>query len=366
MVADPGLPAQIAARLADGELAEALSATVTPRPRWQVEVVIEALPLDEQGTVPIAKLGAERRSREGWDVVVYLTDLPRRSGTQPVMADLSISHAAALISLPAVGWLRPRHHVRETIVYLVRRLAQACGTVPAARGRALPRRPTEWASPVREITSAQPGIDLSLALVGWRGHARLLFGMVRDNRPWQLVPHLASATAAAAATAAFGIFYNSIWNMAEALSPWRLALITSVAISAMAGWLLVYNHLWDPSAGHSSPVEAVLYNLSTIATLLLGVACMYGILYVLALAAALTVIGAGYLHATLGRPVGIQTYATIVWLASSMGIVAGALGSSLDSEEAVRQATYSRRERERQATSAARLADAPSKLPPAR
>jgi|AmaraimetP72IA01_FD_contig_51_3234917_length_584_multi_3_in_0_out_0_2 hypothetical protein len=35
-----------------------------------------------------------------WDAVVYLTDLPRRSGTQPVMADLSISHAAALISLP--------------------------------------------------------------------------------------------------------------------------------------------------------------------------------------------------------------------------------------------------------------------------
>jgi hypothetical protein len=86
-------------------------------------------------------------------------------------------------------------------------------------------------------------------------------------------------------------------------------------------------------------------------------------LYVLALAAALAVIDAGYLHARLGQPVGIATYATIVWLASSMGIVAGALGSSLDSEEAVRQATYSRRERERQAASAASRAGATVTLP---
>jgi hypothetical protein len=38
-----------------------------------------------------------------------------------------------------------------------------------------------------------------------------------------------------------------------------------------------------------------------------------------------------------------------VWLTSSVGIVAGALGSSLESEEAVRRATYSARERDRRA-----------------
>jgi hypothetical protein len=79
-----------------------------------------------------------------------------------------------------------------------------------------------------------------------------------------------------------------------------------------------YNHLWDSPAGPRTLAEAVLYNISTVATLGLGVACMYGILYVLALAAALAVIDAGYLHARLAQPVGITTYATIVWLASSM------------------------------------------------
>ncbi len=61
---------------------------------------------------------------EAWDVVVYLTDLPRRSGTQPVVADFSMTHAVALISLPAVGWVRLRRCVRDVVVYLLRRMAE--------------------------------------------------------------------------------------------------------------------------------------------------------------------------------------------------------------------------------------------------
>ncbi|HEY1914170.1 MAG TPA: hypothetical protein VGH27_01215 [Streptosporangiaceae bacterium] len=341
VLADPGLPTEIATALAEGELAEALTAKLSGPARWRVEVVPETLPLDEQASVPMAALGARGRDAAGWDITLYLTDLPRRTGTQPVVADLSTRHAAALISLPAVGWLRPRQQVRDTMVYLVGRLNEEQGP--------LPRRVTEWSSIVRETRSHDPDVDLSLALVGWRGQARLLAGMVRDNRPWQLVPHLASATAAAAAAAAFGIFYSSILGMAEALPAWRLALIMVAAMAMLAGWLLVYNHMWEPPAGHRTPAEAMIYNASTAVTLMVGVACMYGILYAISLAAALLVLDDGYLSSQLGRPVGFGDYATLVWLASSIGVAAGALGSSLDSEEAVLKAAYSRREQERRA-----------------
>jgi hypothetical protein len=172
--------------------------------------------------------------------------------------------------------------------------------------------------------------------------------MVRDNRPWVLVPHLASATAAAAAAAAAGIFYNSIWGMAVALPAWRLTLIMVASITVMALWLLIYNHLWERPDDHHTPAEVVIYNLSTAVTLLLGVACMYGLLYVAALAVSALVIDPGYLQSQLHHRVGFGDYAALAWLASSIGVVAGALGSSLDSEEAVRKAAYGRRERERQ------------------
>jgi hypothetical protein len=346
VVADPGLPSEVAVALAAKGLAEHLAAAIGPGPRWVVETVSAVLPLNEDGIVPLAELADIRRRRQGWDVVVYLTDLPRRSGTQPVVADLSTTHAAALISLPAVGWVRLRRCVRDVVVYLLRRLA-GC---PA---EAAPRQVLSWlfgdlGLMVRENVSSHPDVDFTLTLNGWHGRARLLFGMVRDNRPWLLVPHLSRATAAAGAAAAAGIFYDSIWGMAEALPVWRLTLIMVASITIMAVWLLIYNHLWERPDDHHSPAEAVIYNLSTAVTLLLGVACMYGLLYLSALAVSALIIGPGYLQSQLHHRIGVGDYAAVVWLASSIGVVAGALGSSLDSEEAVRKAAYSRRERERQ------------------
>ena len=62
---------------------------------------------------------------------------------------------------------------------------------------------------------------------------------------------------------------------------------------------------------------------------------------------ALTLIDPDYFATILHRPASFPDYLKLVWLGSSVGIVAGALGSSLESEEAVRDATYGRRERER-------------------
>lgn len=167
--------------------------------------------------------------------------------------------------------------------------------------------------------SGEEDIDTSLVLRGWRGRARLLCGMVRANRPWRLVPHLASATAAAAATAAFGVFYSSIWKMADTLSPARMLLIAVLAIATMVAWLLLYNRLWDSPHGDRVPQDTVLYNASTLATLAMGVACTYVLLYGLTLVAALVVIDVGYLGTQLGHPAGIGDYAALAWLACSWG-----------------------------------------------
>lgn len=182
-----------------------------------------------------------------------------------------------------------------------------------------------------------------------RGRLRLLAGMVRDNRPWRLVPNLAGATAAAAGTAAYGLVTSSFWHMADFLSPTRLAVISLAALAAMTIWLVAYNHLWDRPSDLGEREKAVLYNLSTLLTVLIGVAIMYALLFGVTLLAAGALIDSDYFGRELRHPVSILDYARLVWLTSSVGIVAGALGSSLESEESVRRATYSGREAERHA-----------------
>jgi hypothetical protein len=342
--ADPGVPTRLAHELA-AALPPLLSHKVSGNVDWRVQVRSDELILDDQGRIPIERRARERMPAEGWDIMVCLTDLPRRNGTQPILADIRVTDGMAVASVPAIGWIRLRPHARDTVVHIIGLIArEKLGTGPTTRAHHhVRRRPTERISPVRQVPST--GSTVHLALSGLRGRARLLCGMVRDNRPWRLVPSLSKAIAAAVATAMFEIFYPTIWLMADALPPLRLGLICLVAILAMVVWLIADNQLWEHN--RSAREEAILYNLATVITLFLGVACMYLVLFTVIWLAANVVISAQYLSLVLQHPSTAANYLNLVWLASSVGIVAGAVGSSLESRQAVLRATYSRREQER-------------------
>ncbi|HVV13653.1 hypothetical protein [Amycolatopsis sp.] len=339
LLADPGLPAEVTRGLVD-DLPGALRAQVSDSVDWAVELRCRPLVLDDDGTIPIAELADEELPRRGWDLLICVTDLPRLVGDRPVIAALSKAHRVALASLPAVAGVRLRTRLRDILVQLAAELGE--GTV------AVPRR-KKPATALRRLENPADGIDTSLTLPGLRGQLMLLFGMVRDNRPWRLVPSLSRALAAATGMAAFGVFYSSIWSMADALSPVRLAVINLFAVAVMVLWLTAYNGLWEHGRGRDTRKQAVLYNAAGITTLTFGVVCMYALLFVVTLAGALIVISGGYLAKTLGHEASIGVYLHLAWLASSMGTVAGALGSSLESEDAVRRAAFSKRERERRA-----------------
>jgi hypothetical protein len=270
-------------------------------------------------------------------MLICLTDLPRHSGRHPVVADVNIRQGISLVSLPAIGWLRPRRHVRDVVVHLVALIAAETLELATGHGHhhQLLHRTAAQVSPVRQIPSQHHDTDLHLVLTGTRGRARLLFGMVRDNRPWWLVPSLSKAFAAATAVGAFGIFYPTIWRMADALSAARLTLVSVFAVGLMVGWLVVYNRLWQRFPGGRDPGQAVLYNVATVLTLTLGVTCLYLLLFAVTLLGAAAAISVDYLESQLRHPARLGDYFTLVWLASSMGTVAGALGSSLETEDAV-------------------------------
>lgn len=348
MLADKGLPEQVMASIAD-DLPGILAARVSGETRWLVEHRVEQLPLDEDGGIPMRALSQQHRRDRGWDLLVLVTDLPRRAGTTPVVAAVDVEHGVAMISLPALGAVLVRSRARALLIRVVRQLvSRRLGIDGDHGGRGAMPRLREALAPTERISGGHTSAETHLALVGLRGRVRLLAGMVRNNRPWLLVPHLAGATAAAAGAAAYGIITSSFWELADALSPLRLAAITVVTVLIMTVWLMVYNHLWDRPSEAADRRTALMYNVSTATTLAVGVACMYVILFVVALLAAVVLIDSGHLAQALGHPVGVGSYLKLVWLGGSVGIVAGALGSSLEDEEAVRKATYSRREQERQ------------------
>ncbi|MGV0741547.1 hypothetical protein [Mycolicibacterium sp. XJ870] len=327
LVADPGLSTKVVEPLA-ADLPGAFTTEISDKVHWEVEVCSHALPLNDEGNIEVSRHSGTLKSRYGWDVVVCLTELTRRSGKTLVISEANAAEGTALISLPALGPIRLRHHVARALVHVIDTLA------------------------AEEIHGAG-ATNAAVELTRVRGRLRLLLGMVRVNRPWRLLLSLSSAIAAGIAAAAFGIFYSSIWNMADAMSPARLAAVGVVAVVAMMLWLTLYNGLWERPRDLDQRKNAALYNSATVLTLAAGVASMYLVLFTVVMLGALIIIPPDYLASTLEHPASWRDYAELAWLASSLGTFAGALGSSFESDYAVRNATYGKREQERHARAAA-------------
>lgn len=350
VVADPGLSTKLVEPLIatlPGKLAREVSDSVS----WKLSLYSHALPLEDDGTIDIAGHSDALKARNGWDLVICVTELTRRLDKTLVVCDADISAGAALVSLPALGPIRLRHHVEAVIVHAVGELtAHVLPAGSPANARTAPRPLTDSLKPTRrEVTDGPDGTNALTALTRMRGRLRLLLGMVRVNRPWRLLPSLSSAIAAGVAAAAFGIFYSSIWNMADSMSTTRLAGVSVGAVLAMMLWLMSYNRLWERPRDLDHRKNAVLYNSATVLTLAVGIAFMYVVLFGVVFVGALTVIPPSYLEAMLDHPVTWRDYAELAWLSSSLGTFAGALGSSFESDYAVRNATYGKREQERHA-----------------
>ena len=344
LLADPDLPAELAERLA-GELPEVLAERLGDQVPWQVQVECERFDLtDEERILAVAR---ESRAREGWDLVVCLTDLPRRSGLRPILAEASLTDRVALASLPALGARRLYRRVRELVVSLVEELDQGCLAPPhGGRERPSARRPRLVAS-VRRVVTADTGANVRFLLPGVCGQVRLLAGMVRANRPWRLITGLSGSLAAALAAGAFAVVTSDIWRLADSLGPLRLAVATVFSIGAMVAWLVIDHELWERPGGRVARDRARLFNTATVLTVVLGVGCLYVALLVATLAAAWFLVTGELLGQTLQHPVGWPEYLTIAWLASSIATVGGALGSGLESDQSVRAAAYGYRQVER-------------------
>ena len=89
-----------------------------------------------------------------------------------------------------------------------------------------------------------------------------------------------------------------------------------------------------------------LYNTSTLVTLTVGVLICYLALYVVNLVWALFVLDPAVMGGYLDASLGYGDLFVLAWFVASAATVGGGLGTGLEADEAIRAATYSKREEE--------------------
>lgn len=317
-MADPASPTDITRRMTDlAPFADAGGGA------WNVEFVSEPFTLgSEEVDIALARLQARAEAHQ-WDVVIGVTELPLRNDDgRYLLAALDTRRHSAVLSLPALGGYRVRSRARRTVRGLVSGMAESAS--PREQRVSLPER---------------------------SGRGRVLLGMVLANRPWLLAAGLKSALVAALATGAVATIEPTVWTLAASLSGWRLGAATIASIAIVIAWIVIDGELWDrPTDGSAAARErSRLYNASTLLTLTVGVAICYLALYTVNLAWALFVLDPEVMSRSLQTPAGYGELLVLTWFVASAATIGGALGTGLESDEAIRAATYSKREEDRRA-----------------
>ncbi|MUL41287.1 hypothetical protein FZ103_08865 [Streptomonospora sp. PA3] len=347
VVADPvAAPAQVSEQLAR-DLPDLLAEHVDADRRWRADVRREQLPPSDEAHTAMMDVADARMRRHGWDFAVCVTDVVLRTAGHPIVADANRSRRIVVVSLPAFGGMALRRSVRAVVAQLIADMVNPAARVQLpgrpARGRRLP----VLARRFQRVAPEQPGIDTRI--LASRGRLRLLVGMVRDNRPWRLVFGLTGPLVGAFAFSAFYTINTTVWRLATTMGALRLLAAVLGSMAVMVLWLIVYHGLWEPSRGRppGERDQAALFNASTLLTLGIGVGCMFGGLYGVNLAAASVLLAPEVLGRHVEAGVDAGDYLAVALLVTAAGTVAGAIGSGFETEDSVREAAFSYRERAR-------------------
>lgn len=151
------------------------------------------------------------------------------------------------------------------------------------------------------------------------------------------------------AFSAFHLINTTLWELALTMSVWQRVATVIASITVMLTWLIVYHHLWERKT-HLPPQERELtglFNASTVITLTIGLGFGYLALFALNLIATFLVFTPEVFRQYAGPEPGLAEHLIVALITTAAATVAGAIGSGFESEQSVREAAYSFRERER-------------------
>jgi hypothetical protein len=216
--------------------------------------------------------------------------------------------------------------------------------LPASDGQASNPHLRQRLVDLSELADEDPEHGVTgLAALASGGRLRLLVGMLRANRPWRLATRMYRALVAALATGAFALVSRDVWIISESLDIARLAVVAALSIGVTVASLIAVHELWERSGPGLARDQILLFNATTTATVFVGIASLYAVLFGLSLAAAGLLITPDVLSEKVGGSSGWEEYLKLAWLTSSLATVGGALGAGLESDDVIREAAYAYR-----------------------
>lgn len=355
LVVAPGVTEKLAQSLIN-DIPNILSEQDNHQRDWKVDLVVDPLTGFAESVEEIFKKIQDYHNKREWDYVVGITDLPMFYHQNVLALDINKKNGAAIFSYPAFGWRPVKNRFKHAIVTIINELHYSerahvgyddNNRVKKELNKQFPFSRIEKT----EVHLKETGNNHLRYLSNSRslGMIRLVSGMTFANNPLNMMASLSNIVAIAFTTGAFGLIFSTMWNMGLDFSVWRLFGISVMAILGMLVWIMVSHGLWESTKKAKHKRIVMLYNLTTIMTLLIAIVIYYMILYLLFLIAELVLLPPGFLGQQVGLngPASVQLYLSIPWFATSISTVAGAIGAGLLNDQLIKESTYGYRQKVR-------------------
>lgn len=318
-------------------LEESLAAAY-PGLRWRVSVTRGELgdPEDDD-SLDLLEITRDRMLDEDWDLAVGVCQEPLRQGRHTLASQVSPAHAAGVVSLD-LAEAGITEAVRDVVARILG-LDPDDGEPSAQQRRSAVHAARQLATDVEDRGAENRGA------FAWRvgsSNARLLLGTIRANRPWLLAASLSRSLSAALATGALTLITTDLWLLSAEYNGVQMALLGAVAVLSVTVSLVVGANLWERPRRRGEREQVVVFNIATVASVLIGVLVLHAGLFLAALTGALLLVDPDVFTEVTGEPADLVQYLKLAWFVGGLATIGSALGAGLEEDDAVRAAIFTR------------------------
>lgn len=345
LIPAPGMPEKRIKKLID-PLPELLNVVIDDKVDWQIDYETNPLTSSAEYINEGINKADEIREKNGWDMAIAVTDLPSLSKKKVVISEFGEDKEVSIIYLPALGMFNHKKKLQNLILHHIEIFY---GYESSENSGAIS---SQFINKVTEVTPEEDNDSsrryiIKTTVSGW---IRLVLGMTYINEPWIVLTGFKAIVSLAFATGTYISIFSGAWDLSLEYTSWRFLLGMFISIFGMTAWLIYAHKLWETTSQNSQKLYRSLYNLTTIVTVMSVTVVNYAIVYLLLTISILLFVPPGLFNSwnSVEAGTGLYDYFNLIWFASSLGILAGALGSTVEDEDKIRNITYSYRQLYRQ------------------
>ena len=286
LVVAPGVTEKLAQSLIN-EIPNILSEQDNHQRDWKVDLVVDPLTGFAESVEEIFKKIQDYHNKREWDYVVGITDLPMFYHQNVLALDINKKNGAAIFSYPAFGWRPVKNRFKHAIVTIINELHYSEREHAGYDDNNRVKKEINKQFPFSRIEKTEVHLKETgnnhlryLSNSRSLGMIRLVSGMTFANNPLNMMASLSNIVAIAFTTGAFGLIFSTMWNMGLDFSVWRLFGISIMAILGMLVWIMVSHGLWESTKKAKHKRIVMLYNLTTIMTLLIAIVIYLSLIHI--------------------------------------------------------------------------------------